>query len=404
MAVPAHHIVAPTPRRVDNSVLDAWPSSGGDTLLDDPVLGPDRPHGERRRKTSGASRTSSRAPPPANLKYVPTLDQLGLPPRRRERTASKSYYSDASATSTVRSGRVSPRDALFSSQNRLHSIDAILSGTESASRRHQRSPVGPSPTSASSASQPQHDSLAKRWVRWMHKSRMAHLATPVAIGAAVIVRLAVGLGSFSGYRSPPLHGDFEAQRHWMSLAVHVPIERWYTHDLAYWGLDYPPLTAYHSWVMGTLAERFGDPSWVALRGAKSVVASEDAVKVFMRTTAILSEFVLYVPVVALGWIGVAMAGKSIASGRSRRSGRTQSMAVLAILFQPALILIDHGHFQCVIHCASQLTAQIQFGHARAGGAVARAPSQGPRLACRRSLRARDVLQADGHLLRAGVVR
>ena len=43
-----------------------------------------------------------------------------------------------------------------------------------------------------------------------------------------------------------MHGDFEAQRHWMEIAVNLPPSQWYingTHnDLQYWGLDYPPLT------------------------------------------------------------------------------------------------------------------------------------------------------------------
>jgi len=49
-----------------------------------------------------------------------------------------------------------------------------------------------------------------------------------------------------------MHGDFEAQRHWMELAIHLPISQWYFYDLDWWGLDYPPLTAYHSWFFGKL--------------------------------------------------------------------------------------------------------------------------------------------------------
>ena len=55
-----------------------------------------------------------------------------------------------------------------------------------------------------------------------------------------------------GYESPPMHGDFEAQRHWMEITTHLPVSQWYFHDLEWWGLDYPPLTAYHSWVLGIM--------------------------------------------------------------------------------------------------------------------------------------------------------
>lgn len=50
-----------------------------------------------------------------------------------------------------------------------------------------------------------------------------------------------------------MFGDFEAQRHWMEITSHLPISQWYFYDLPYWGLDYPPLTAYHSWILGKMS-------------------------------------------------------------------------------------------------------------------------------------------------------
>lgn len=55
-----------------------------------------------------------------------------------------------------------------------------------------------------------------------------------------------------GYDTPPLFGDYEAQRHWMELTTHLPSHQWYRYDLPWWGLDYPPLTAYHSWLCGKM--------------------------------------------------------------------------------------------------------------------------------------------------------
>jgi alpha-1,3-glucosyltransferase len=55
-----------------------------------------------------------------------------------------------------------------------------------------------------------------------------------------------------GFQKPPMHGDFEAQRHWMEVTIHLPISQWYFYDLQWWGLDYPPLTAYHSWILGKM--------------------------------------------------------------------------------------------------------------------------------------------------------
>jgi alpha-1,3-glucosyltransferase len=53
----------------------------------------------------------------------------------------------------------------------------------------------------------------------------------------------IGMSS-TGNGTPPMFGDYEAKRHWMELTIHLPIREWYTYDLQYWGLDYPPLTAY----------------------------------------------------------------------------------------------------------------------------------------------------------------
>jgi alpha-1,3-glucosyltransferase len=65
--------------------------------------------------------------------------------------------------------------------------------------------------------------------------------------------LYVYLGSScEGFNTPPMYGDFEAQRHWMEITIHLPLSKWYTYDLQYWGLDYPPLTAYHSWLLGKM--------------------------------------------------------------------------------------------------------------------------------------------------------
>lgn len=56
----------------------------------------------------------------------------------------------------------------------------------------------------------------------------------------------------TGKGDAPMYGDYEAQRHWMSLTYHLPIAEWYHYDKAYWGLDYPPLTAYVSYLCGAV--------------------------------------------------------------------------------------------------------------------------------------------------------
>lgn len=83
---------------------------------------------------------------------------------------------------------------------------------------------------------------------------------------ALLVRVAVSLHPYSGAGNPPKFGDYEAQRHWMEITINLPIKEWYrnssNNDLRYWGLDYPPLTAYQSFIHG-LFLKFFHPDSVA---------------------------------------------------------------------------------------------------------------------------------------------
>lgn len=160
------------------------------------------------------------------------------------------------------------------------------------------------------------------------------VARYVFISFALILRLAVGLGPYSGMGQEPLHGDFEAQRHWLEITTNLPMKLWYFHDLEWWGLDYPPVTAYHSWLLGMIAKVI-DPKWVELYTSRGL--ESPGLKAFMRGTALFSELLIYIPAVMwfVRWN----------CGHRNLSAIYHSIAAAAILFQPALILIDHGHFQ-----------------------------------------------------------
>lgn len=45
---------------------------------------------------------------------------------------------------------------------------------------------------------------------------------------AVLVRVCVGFGAYSGKGDWPNLGDFEAHRNWMSVTIHRKIQNWYT--------------------------------------------------------------------------------------------------------------------------------------------------------------------------------
>ncbi|XP_073498755.1 dolichyl pyrophosphate Man9GlcNAc2 alpha-1,3-glucosyltransferase isoform X2 [Phyllobates terribilis] len=159
--------------------------------------------------------------------------------------------------------------------------------------------------------------------------------TALGVLLAVTVRWAVSLYPYSGARRPPMFGDYEAQRHWQEVTLNLPVKQWYfnssDNDLLYWGLDYPPLTAYHSLLCGYIA-RMIDPDWVALTSSRGYESHHH--KLFMRATVLVADLVVYIPAVILYC--------SLLQGPS---AKRKVLSLFCILLYPGLILIDYGHFQ-----------------------------------------------------------
>ena len=130
---------------------------------------------------------------------------------------------------------------------------------------------------------------------WSARGISQWTVLPIILMVVGLFRWAAGLWGYSGmssahgpsamltlylgFQNPPMHGDYEAQRHWMEIATQLPISQWYFHDLQWWGLDYPPLTAYHSWAMGKIGSLI-DPSWFSLHTSRGM--EDQQLKVFMR--------------------------------------------------------------------------------------------------------------------------
>ncbi|KAG8065802.1 hypothetical protein GUJ93_ZPchr0004g39296 [Zizania palustris] len=58
--------------------------------------------------------------------------------------------------------------------------------------------------------------------------RRQPVATALVISlAALLVRVLVSVGPYSGQGVAPKFGDYEAQRHWMELTLHLPSSDWY---------------------------------------------------------------------------------------------------------------------------------------------------------------------------------
>ncbi|EME87674.1 glycosyltransferase family 57 protein, partial [Pseudocercospora fijiensis CIRAD86] len=78
-----------------------------------------------------------------------------------------------------------------------------------------------------------------------------------------LLRIFAACLGHSGQGKAPMYGDFEAQRHWMEITIRLPASHWYFHDREWWRLDYPPLSAYHSWILGTMGTMV-NASWFEL--------------------------------------------------------------------------------------------------------------------------------------------
>ncbi|KAL7510900.1 hypothetical protein ACHAXN_007727 [Cyclotella atomus] len=188
--------------------------------------------------------------------------------------------------------------------------------------------------------------------------RQRHLHLTI-LSFAILLRILIGIHPHSGqddYQGPgaikagtatsstKYGGDYEAQRHWMELTYHLPLSEWYYYDLSYWGLDYPPLTAYVSWFFGYIADTLG--SVHGLEVLKDLMALHDSRgfenergKMYMRFTVLVMDLLVYISAV---WeIAPRLLNGTTDIIREKERIRLLTMA----LAQPAILLMDHGHFQ-----------------------------------------------------------
>lgn len=151
---------------------------------------------------------------------------------------------------------------------------------------------------------------------------------------AMLIRSAVGLGPYLGLGEKPINGDFEAQRHWMEITINLPINQWYFYDLPYWGLDYPPLTAFHLYLFGKIGSLINS-NWFQLDQSRGIEST--GIKNFMRVSSLISDLVIYSP---------ALLAFVTFMGRKLNISRIDQIIIICLIMcQPSLILIDHGHFQ-----------------------------------------------------------
>ncbi|XP_046801061.1 probable dolichyl pyrophosphate Man9GlcNAc2 alpha-1,3-glucosyltransferase isoform X2 [Lucilia cuprina] len=158
----------------------------------------------------------------------------------------------------------------------------------------------------------------------------------VALCVGIGTRAIVSLSSYSGASTPPMFGDYEAQRHWQEITYNLPPNQWYLNstdnDLLYWGIDYPPLTAYHSLFVGIIANRINS-SYVRLFDSRGLESVEH--KSFMRLTVLVADFFIYIPACVI----------VLTSLNSYISSENLLPTFVLLVLYPGQVLIDNGHFQ-----------------------------------------------------------
>lgn len=176
----------------------------------------------------------------------------------------------------------------------------------------------------------------------------------VAIVVSLALKMTVGRWGYSGRGDLPMLGDFEAQRHWMEVTLNLPIGDWYRitadNNLQYWGLDYPPLTAYVSWAFGVLAQNFY-PNLVLLHKSKG--HEQPGGKFFMRFTVLIADIFVLTPAILYSLRSLAQyrlkspqkSPQMTAIADKRKDKFSSILLFLLCLIGPSNILIDHGHFQ-----------------------------------------------------------
>ena len=129
---------------------------------------------------------------------------------------------------------------------------------------------------------------------------------------SLLIKKLVSLGPHSGINQPPLFGDMEAHRNWMYVTRFQT--DWYKFNTQYWGLDYPPLAAYHAYIFSLFNNYLEMPNSESLYSIN-----------YMRLTSLISDLVFFSFPLILYF--------------------NNKFTLFLALTIPPFVIIDHGHFQ-----------------------------------------------------------
>lgn len=128
----------------------------------------------------------------------------------------------------------------------------------------------------------------------------------------------------------------------MEVALNVPTVDWYKNtsdnDLMYWGLDYPPLSAYVAYVFGKFVT-YIEPQAVQLHSSRGF--ENNLLRASMRFTVILGDVLIFFPALLL--LSMYLYNDLLLTSQQKDDTFMRVFGFCATL--PAMLLIDHAHFQ-----------------------------------------------------------
>lgn len=128
--------------------------------------------------------------------------------------------------------------------------------------------------------------------------------------------------------------DFEVHRNWLAITHSLSPSQWYFEKTSEWTLDYPPFFAWFEYALSSIASLIFGPESPMLQ-IKNLNYSGWDVIWFQRCTVIATEMLLFIAL-------KIYISTTIPTPQHRTRAHT---IALSILLSPALLIIDHIHFQ-----------------------------------------------------------
>jgi alpha-1,3-glucosyltransferase len=148
-------------------------------------------------------------------------------------------------------------------------------------------------------------------------------STAAAVAWAFAAATCVKLLLVPTYRST----DFDVHRYWLALTHALPVRQWYTDTSSQWTLDYPPFFAYFSRLL-SLPAPLVDATLVSIPVRD---ATPFAHLIYLRLTVAFSDLLLL--------------GSVLLLARDAQRKQRPFLALALVVWSPALLAVDHVHFQ-----------------------------------------------------------